>query len=776
LLYYASKVQELHPTSLRSFTMPSLFGIPPLPASLTAIANRPVEHNAEGKEVEEQGWRSPTQALPPPSQQHQQQQRDLCYASGLEAAQLHTHLAALLFFAHLSSFLHPFAYAASLPNTVEDTPLSNTWAMTKLCHTLQRCRTLAPPWTALRLLQWSLSASNGPGDAVRLNVNRRKALTVVRDPSASATRQLRDSLFGQVYQLLTTKPPALFTTNKKMWAVTFYGEGADDVGGPYRECLTQMCEELMSASLTLFVPSANMTSELGEVRDGFVVNPVCAPPVELLMYRFLGRLMGGCLRGGEPLSLYLPSTLWKHLVGEPADDTDLARIDVATLNAMEYVERIAAVTDDCGGASTSLTDADVAERNTELAELCPGGFSLLNDAGVVETLVPGGDQIPVTVHNARLYVHLVREYKLYGSGAAQQRALQQGFHEVVPLSSVAGLKWYELEELVCGRCDYDPDALIDAARLDGVDAADTRLRFLREVLRGFTRHQRALFIRFVSGRERLPPGIRLKIMPDDTSNGGTVPSFTPRRTAAAPATGASAGAVMTPQPPPPQQASRDGSSDGEGSSGGWGGTARSGSFVRHNTLQLGRRSSAHVTNTSTNINATTNDSSAPQLPSPPQLGFTPPPSQSMTLSLRLARTMPPPVLQPRQLLTGQRGSPTTNTNYTTSSAVTTLSAHAAHSTATSQRHPAPDQNVDLVTCDDTRLPHASTCFYWLRLPRYSSAAVMAERLLFAIEQCVDIDADFRVHDTDVAEQEAGPTLARVSSDDDDLFEDFSHLQ
>ncbi|KAL7702536.1 HECT-domain (ubiquitin-transferase) [Lotmaria passim] len=74
------------------------------------------------------------------------------------------------------------------------------------------------------------------------------------------------------------------------------------------------------------------------------------------------------------------------------------------------------------------------------------------------------------------------------------------------------------------------------------------------------------------------------------------------------------------------------------------------------------------------------------------------------------------------------------------------------------------------------MPHASTCFYWLRLPRYSSAAVMAEKLLFAIEQCIDIDADFRVHDTDVAEQEAGPTLARVSSDEDNLFENFSHLR
>lgn len=737
LLYYASKVQELHPTSLRSYTMPALYGNPQ--AATTAAA---------GQSHDTPSW-----------------QRDACSACGLDAAQLPPHLAALLFFAHLTAFLHPFAHTASLPLTVEDGPLGNGWTLSRLHHTLAACRALAPPWTALRVLQWSLDATNGSGDAVRLSVNRRKALTVVRDPTASLTRRMRDTLFGQVFQLLSTKTPALFITSKKMWAATFYGEGADDVGGPYRECLTQMCGELMSTALTLFLPSANMTSELGEVRDAFVLNPVCAPPVELLMYRFLGRLMGGCLRGGEPLSLYLPSAVWKYLVGEVADDADVARVDVATLNAVDYVEQLVSVAGDDKGKV--MSDADIADRNAELAELCPGGFSLLNDAGVVEELVPHGTQIAVTVSNAALYARLVRAYKLYGSGAAQRRALQQGFHEVVPLCSVSGLKWYELEELVCGQCDYDPDALVDTARLEGLSAADPRIGFLREVLRGFTRHQRALFMRFVSGRERLPPGTHLKIMPDDAPHVHAIPPLTPRAPpppAVARGRGAEGGAnVMTPQPPPPNTES--------GSSGGEAG-GRSGTFVRHNALQQNRLGSGgsgggsagagaggrHPVHASGGGVSTTSQT---QPSSPPQLGFTPPPPSQ--LSPRMARTVPPPVLQPRQLVSGQRGG---------------QGAHGGGEPSPRQPPPSLPQShdADAGLCDDARLPHASTCFYWLRLPRYSSAAAMAVKLLFAIEQCVDMDADFRVHDTDVAQQGAGPSLARVSSDEDDLFEDFSHLR
>ena len=73
---------------------------------------------------------------------------------------------------------------------------------------------------------------------------------------------------------------------------------------------------------------------------------------------------------------------------------------------------------------------------------------------------------------------------------------------------------------------------------------------------------------------------------------------------------------------------------------------------------------------------------------------------------------------------------------------------------------------------DNYLPGASTCFFWISLPQYSSVAVMRQKLLYAIHNCVDIDADYRVRDFD---DDAPPTVGVSEGNDDDEFEDYSHL-
>lgn len=42
---------------------------------------------------------------------------------------------------------------------------------------------------------------------------------------------------------------------------------------------------------------------------------------------------------------------------------------------------------------------------------------------------------------------------------------------------------------------------------------------------------------------------------------------------------------------------------------------------------------------------------------------------------------------------------------------------------------------------DSRLPVAHTCFFSIEVPRYSSARVAYQKLLYAVTHCVDIDAD-----------------------------------
>ena len=49
---------------------------------------------------------------------------------------------------------------------------------------------------------------------------------------------------------------------------------------------------------------------------------------------------------------------------------------------------------------------------------------------------------------------------------------------------------------------------------------------------------------------------------------------------------------------------------------------------------------------------------------------------------------------------------------------------------------------------DTWLPHAQTCFFSLSLPAYSSKELLKEKLLFAINNSPNMDADVRLHSAD----------------------------
>ena len=49
---------------------------------------------------------------------------------------------------------------------------------------------------------------------------------------------------------------------------------------------------------------------------------------------------------------------------------------------------------------------------------------------------------------------------------------------------------------------------------------------------------------------------------------------------------------------------------------------------------------------------------------------------------------------------------------------------------------------------DTWLPHAQTCFFSLSLPAYSSKGLLKEKLLFAINNSPNMDADVRLHSAD----------------------------
>jgi hypothetical protein len=92
------------------------------------------------------------------------------------------------------------------------------------------------------------------------------------------------------------------------------------------------------------------------------------------MYRFIGALMGACLRADSPLELDLASLVWKPIVGEACTISDLMSIDEP------FAREI-----------TAVRDADTADAWAQK----PRKWTVRSVSGKIVPLKPNGAAMPV---------------------------------------------------------------------------------------------------------------------------------------------------------------------------------------------------------------------------------------------------------------------------------------------------------------------------------------------------------------------------------------------
>jgi hypothetical protein len=120
--------------------------------------------------------------------------------------------------------------------------------------------------------------------------------------------------------------------NRRPITVRFTGEGASDCGGPMRDALTNVCDELMSTVLPLLIPTANYISKVEPNPESFKLNPAATEPFVLKKYAFLGYFIGWSLRNICGLGIDLVPSFWRRLCGGP-DYT----YTMEDLHAMDYI-------------------------------------------------------------------------------------------------------------------------------------------------------------------------------------------------------------------------------------------------------------------------------------------------------------------------------------------------------------------------------------------------------------------------------------------------------
>jgi len=323
-------------------------------------------------------------------------------------------------------------------------------------------------------------------DQPTIEINRTRALR--QKEKGVVDTQGVSSIYGQIYRHMNKYANRSLRHAERIYRVNFLGEGSIDGGGPYNEVMSNMCEELMSSYLPLFVPCPNNVHSLGENRDAWVPNPSGLGSRDL--YVFLGKLFGVAIRTQNNLNLSLAPIFWKRLIFDDCTTADVKGFD-------ECIYQTLAI----------LRHPEEQDLNKDNFAAAFGGetFTTRDSSGALVELCPGGSTLQVTFENASEYADLLERQRLT-EAADVYAAIRQGMSAVVPMHLIYLFSWKQVETLVCGAADINVDVLKGNTVYDGLNETSPQIVMFWEVFREMTGRERSLFLRFVWGRSRLPAG------------------------------------------------------------------------------------------------------------------------------------------------------------------------------------------------------------------------------------------------------------------------------
>ncbi|XP_063233987.1 probable E3 ubiquitin-protein ligase HERC1 isoform X2 [Bacillus rossius redtenbacheri] len=316
-------------------------------------------------------------------------------------------------------------------------------------------------------------------------------------------------IFLQVAHQVIKMKPADLRLPSRAWKVKLVGEGADDAGGVFDDTMTEMCQELTSGAVSLLVPTPNAASDTGYSRDRFLLNADLGSQQHLAWFKFLGILFGVAVRTKKPLAVPLAPIVWKMLVAEPVSVDDLEDCDCL------YVQSLKGIRD--------IHLSGVTEENFH--EVIPlECFEGMSSTGRLVPIVPGGRSIPLSFHNRLQYVEEAIRYRLHEMDL-QVAAVREGMSWIVPVPLLCLVTSQHLEQLVCGLPHISIQLLKRVVRYRELDENHSLVKWLWEILESFSNTERVLFMRFVSGRSRLPANLadlsqRFQVMKVDRAADG----------------------------------------------------------------------------------------------------------------------------------------------------------------------------------------------------------------------------------------------------------------
>lgn len=354
----------------------------------------------------------------------------------------------------------------------------------------------------------------------------------------------------------------------RSFKVKFDGEGVDDYGGPYREILQQICDELQypdpslsrtsfhrastrisqltsdsydtmesknvlnGQSIPCFVPllfpSPNWTIDHDEMAEKYkyIFHPASISSVRLDLFRFLGQLVGIAIRSHITLDLSLASIIWKSAVHEILTEDDLQSFDytaylfIKQLRGLNYRRKALLSNnsndesipskDDKGSSSGSSQTSNAQGLEAIDAEIAmfleDVAWTAKRSDGKIIELIPHGRKKSVHVMDLDHFLALFVEAKLSESQQAMT-AFRIGLLSIIPNNALTLLTGEELERIVCGNRSIDIQRLKENTEYDeDVTVDDVHIQYFWDVLMNdFNENEKSAFLRFVWARPTLPP-------------------------------------------------------------------------------------------------------------------------------------------------------------------------------------------------------------------------------------------------------------------------------
>jgi E3 ubiquitin-protein ligase HERC2 len=316
-------------------------------------------------------------------------------------------------------------------------------------------------------------------------------------------------------QLASIAPGFLARHDDTLFAAKFIGEAGADAGGVYREAMSMVCRDVMSGEGELCVPTPNARFNVGERRGDRL--PVLRRDATLplservLLFEFLGMLIGQAARRDTRLDLDFPLLFWKQLVGDEPTLDDLAEYDAI---AYESLRRLSETAEQAARALArpDATGDELDALRDQLVEVVDGlgdesQFVTTLTTGETVTLRRGGAQLRLGASRLRSLVAAVRAFVAESVavrcsesfGAA--RHVRRGMARMVSLAMVRAFGGAHFARRVCGESTINLEEL---RRHTSSHAGKGTVDMLFSVLAKFSNADQRRFVQFVYGQSRLP--------------------------------------------------------------------------------------------------------------------------------------------------------------------------------------------------------------------------------------------------------------------------------